>query len=222
MTIPAGSTGERSYTATWTPEQYAVTVTVTPTEGGTATGAGSYAYGSTATLTVQPANGYTLVGWMENGSYVSYDASYTFTVDGARTFTADMRQLALPTFVIHPQDVQVLVGEDAVFTAEALSSDAVTYRWQIDRGEGFYDAGCKQDTFTLSAAALTDNGLRVRCVATTTDGSAYSNVATLTVITPTAGLPATGDRTPVAAAAWLMALSLGGIAIILRRKRAAK
>lgn len=59
-----------------------------PVDGGTITGTGSIAMCSTATLTATPNNGYTFVNWTEDDVEVSTDATYSFTVTGARALVA--------------------------------------------------------------------------------------------------------------------------------------
>ena len=66
-----------------------VTATANPTGGGTVSGFGSYAIGTTCTLTATPNAGYYFLNWTENGTVVSYDASYSFTVDGDRNLVAN-------------------------------------------------------------------------------------------------------------------------------------
>lgn len=65
-----------------------ITVSANPAEGGTVSGGGSYARGSQATVNAVMNEGYDFVGWFENGSKVSNDTNYTFTVQGARTLEA--------------------------------------------------------------------------------------------------------------------------------------
>jgi hypothetical protein len=70
-------------------EYYGINATPNPTEGGTITGAGVYIEGQTCTLTASPSFGYVFVNWSENGTVVSFDASYTFTVTGNRNLVAN-------------------------------------------------------------------------------------------------------------------------------------
>ena len=67
---------------------YQVTATASPTTGGTVTGAGSYQAYSPCTLTVTPAEGFTFVGWQENGKIVSTLPTYTFKVRKNRNVVA--------------------------------------------------------------------------------------------------------------------------------------
>ena len=66
-----------------------VTATANPTGGGTVSGCGNYAYGTTCTWTATPNAGYYFLNWTENGSVVSYDAAYSFTVEGDRNLVAN-------------------------------------------------------------------------------------------------------------------------------------
>ena len=67
---------------------YTITATASPSNAGTITGAGSYASGSTCTLRATPNSGYTFVNWLENGTSVSTNATYSFTVTGNRNLVA--------------------------------------------------------------------------------------------------------------------------------------
>ena len=61
-------------------DHYNITVSVDPEAGGTATGGGSFTYGETCNLSATPNTGYAFVNWTKNGSVVSNNASYSFTV----------------------------------------------------------------------------------------------------------------------------------------------
>lgn len=67
---------------------YTITVQADPTNGGTVSGGGEYLSGSTATVTATPASGYSFDGWYYNDSKWSSNASYSFKVTSAKTFTA--------------------------------------------------------------------------------------------------------------------------------------
>ena len=117
---------------TVTPPDYTVTLSASPAEGGTVTGGGSYADGASITVTATAADGYTFVSWRENGSVVSTDASYTFTVTGDRTLMATFNfSVAVP---VDPEpgsgDVTVTVDPDpdpADITV-TIPSFTVTYK----------------------------------------------------------------------------------------------
>ena len=72
---------------------YTVTATANPTNGGHVTGAGSYTQGTTATLTATANSGYGFTNWTSNGTQVSTDNPYTFTVTGDATFVANFTAL---------------------------------------------------------------------------------------------------------------------------------
>ena len=82
-------TGNRTLVANFTINTYDVTATANPSAGGTVTGAGEYNHGESCTVTATANTGYTFANWTENGSVVSTDANYTFTVTGNRDFVAN-------------------------------------------------------------------------------------------------------------------------------------
>jgi M6 family metalloprotease-like protein len=75
-------------TANFAINSYAITTTSNPSAGGTVSGAGTYTYGANCTVTATPATGYSFTGWTENGTVVSSNSSYTFTVGSTRALTA--------------------------------------------------------------------------------------------------------------------------------------
>ena len=86
-----GGVTDASNTATVTigATMYTISATANPTSGGTVTGAGSYAQGSSCTLTASPSTGYHFVNWTKNGTQVSTNASYNFTVTEDATYVAN-------------------------------------------------------------------------------------------------------------------------------------
>ena len=80
VTIAAGSTGDRSYTATWTPTEYNITLTL---DGGTAVNPTTYTILSEdITLNNPTKTGYTFKGWKLNGVG---DAQMTVTITTGST-----------------------------------------------------------------------------------------------------------------------------------------
>ena len=73
---------------------YVINATASPIEGGIVTGAGTYNHGTTCTLTASANEGYIFVKWTENGTEVSTDATYSFTVTGDRTLAANFTENA--------------------------------------------------------------------------------------------------------------------------------
>ena len=92
LTLVSGATTATislSGTVIDTGQQYAVTVTANPAEGGDVTGAGEYDYGTSVTVTATANEGYTFTNWTLNGTEVSTEASYDFTVTGATELVAN-------------------------------------------------------------------------------------------------------------------------------------
>ena len=67
---------------------YDINLSADPANGGTVSGGGSKEEGSSCTVVATPAEGMAFDGWFENGQLVSNAASYTFTVERARTLVA--------------------------------------------------------------------------------------------------------------------------------------
>ena len=70
---------------------YNINVTANPTNGGTVTGGGTYNQGASCTVSATANNGFTFTNWTENGSVVSNNANYTFTVTGNRNLVANFQ-----------------------------------------------------------------------------------------------------------------------------------
>ena len=87
-------TGNRNLVANFQGQQqsYTITVSANPTNGGTVTGGGSYNQGQQCTVSATPATGYTFLRWTENGTQVSTNTNYTFTVTGNRNLVAQFQQ----------------------------------------------------------------------------------------------------------------------------------
>ena len=68
---------------------HTINASANPEQGGTITGTGSYAHGTQCTLTATANTGYAFNNWTENGTVVSTNASYSFTVTDDRTLVAN-------------------------------------------------------------------------------------------------------------------------------------
>ena len=82
------------------PNTYTVSVSANPAEGGTVTGGGTYEEGTSCTVIATSNSNYVFENWTENGSIVSTNVGYTFTVNGNRNLVANFSQVWLPTFNI--------------------------------------------------------------------------------------------------------------------------
>ena len=89
------------------PQEYTISVSANPSHGGTVTGGGTYQQGQQCTVNAIPASGYTFVSWTENGTQVSTNANYTFTVSGNRALVAQFQE---ETFNIRVSANPVLGG----------------------------------------------------------------------------------------------------------------
>ena len=88
----------RTLVANFTPQQYTITATADPVNGGNVTGGGTFNYGNSCTLNATPAAGYTFVNWTKNGTQVSTNATYTFTVTESAAYVAHFQ---LQTFTVN-------------------------------------------------------------------------------------------------------------------------
>ena len=77
-------TGNATYTATFAPNQYTITVQANDNNYGTISGGGTYNYGTQQTITATPKEHYHFVQWSDNNT----NASRTITVNGNATYTA--------------------------------------------------------------------------------------------------------------------------------------
>ena len=97
-------TGNRTLVANFQAQtqSYTISVSASPTNGGTVTGGGTYQQGQSCTVHATANSGYTFTNWTENGSVVSTQANYTFTVNSNRTLVAN--------FQAQPQNYTVSVS----------------------------------------------------------------------------------------------------------------
>ncbi|MEO5881893.1 MAG: SMP-30/gluconolactonase/LRE family protein [Caldimonas sp.] len=111
------------------------------------------------------------------------------------TLTVNAAAMA-PSIVQQPNDVSVVVGLTAIFTAAAAGVPSPTVQWQQSTDAGVTWANITAATtasYTTPATVLTDSGKRFRAVFTNGSGSATSNGGTLTV---TASTPSAMFTTP--------------------------
>lgn len=84
--------GNRNLVANFTPDTYAVVTSSNPVAGGTTTGGGNFTNGQQCIVRATPNSGYSFVNWTENGTQVSTNATYAFTVSGNRNLVANFAQ----------------------------------------------------------------------------------------------------------------------------------
>ena len=81
-------TSDRDLEARFGVQSFEITATADPANGGNVTGGGNYQYGSTCNLTATAHTGYTFVNWTKNGTQVSTNATYSFTVTESAAYVA--------------------------------------------------------------------------------------------------------------------------------------
>jgi alpha-tubulin suppressor-like RCC1 family protein len=95
--------------------------------------------------------------------------------------------LAAPAFTLQPQDVTVVAPGTAAFTVSASGNPVPTWQWQrsTDGGASFAPIdGATAATYTTPPSTLAEHNTRYRAVARNAQGSATSDAAVLSVITP--------------------------------------
>ena len=106
--------GNRNLVANFTINSYTVTVAANPAEGGTVTGGGTFTYGDDCTVSATEAEGYTFINWTENGSFVSSELTFTFTVEADRDLVANFSTNPQPmhtiTVIANPAEGGTVVG----------------------------------------------------------------------------------------------------------------
>jgi hypothetical protein len=96
-------TGNASYTAIFTMiPQYTITATANPTAGGTVTGAGTYYQNTPCTLTATASTHYEFTNWTSNGTQVSTNPTYTFSVTASGSYTANFAALQSHSVTCNP------------------------------------------------------------------------------------------------------------------------
>ena len=101
---------------------YVVTLSSNPSDGGTTNGDGTFISGSSVTVNATENIGYTFNNWTENGTPVSTNSSYTFTINGNRTLVANFT--ALPS---GPAGVDLgSAGNFAILAGSGVANTGVT------------------------------------------------------------------------------------------------
>ena len=85
-------TGNRNLVARFQKQTFTITASANPTNGGTISGGGTYTYGSTCTLTAIANGSYNFVKWTKNGTQVSTNPTYSFTVTEGGAYVAHFEQ----------------------------------------------------------------------------------------------------------------------------------
>ncbi|MBD3242555.1 MAG: DUF2341 domain-containing protein, partial [Chitinivibrionales bacterium] len=115
----------------------------------------------------------------------SHAGSYQCVVrNGCSQQTSNAATLSIcvpPSITAHPQNADVIAGENALFQISA-SGSGLGYQWERDTGSGFSPiAGATLATYSVEPATLEDSGHVFQCRVTGGCGMVTSNACTLTV-----------------------------------------
>ena len=194
---------DRALVANFSLLQYSITVSSSPEEGGSVTGGGTYDHGEQVTITASPSAGYAFVNWTEDGSVISTNATYTFTVNSNRSFQANYSQNTYTVSVSNNPSSGGTVtgggnyahGSQATITASpstgyafvnwteggSVVSTNASYTFTVNSNRSF-QANYSQNTYTVSVSNNPSSG------GTVTGGGNYNHgeQATITA-SPAAG-----------------------------------
>ncbi len=194
---------DRALVANFSLLQYSITVSSSPEEGGSVTGGGTYDHGEQVTITASPSAGYAFVNWTEDGSVISTNATYTFTVNSNRSFQANYSQNTYTVSVSNNPSSGGTVtgggnynhGEQATITASpaagyafvnwteggSVISTNASYTFTVNSNRSF-QANYSQNTYTVSVSNSPSSG------GTATGGGNYNHGAQATITaSPAAG-----------------------------------
>ncbi len=133
-TFTVSSTTAGEYTATFTAiPQYTITASANPTNGGTVTGGGTFYENTSCTLTATANTGYAFSKWTKNGTQVSTNPTYTFTVTAAGSYVANFDQLVAHSVTCNT----VEGGTISASVSSAYMGDEVTLTATADDGYFF-------------------------------------------------------------------------------------
>ena len=153
------------------------------------------AHGSTTTAPVRktPSNSGTKVGTVKEKDEVDFlakEGDWIKIANGVMEgyvyyWFVDLDNIEIkPTITVQPENTWVMVNEDAVFTVIASGTGTLGYRWQVFEAGSWKDvaSGGTSPSYSFKATAA-DDGKRVRCIVTDSNGKTTSDEAKLTVVT---------------------------------------
>ena len=142
--------------------QFNISASNNPTNGGTVSGAGNYDYNQTANMTATASSGYDFVNWTENGTEVSTNADYSFTVTEDRTLVAnfesetsivDLKNNTIISIYPNPVSDRINIeteGDNSVFSFEIVNTvGQVIYRDNFVKKTTVQTNGFAQDVYLI-------------------------------------------------------------------------
>jgi hypothetical protein len=184
LTASAGSgtnvNGSVSLSGVVEAPSYNITLAPNPFDGGEVIGEGSYTDGTEITVTATKRGNYSFINWTENGTVVSTDASYTFTVNGSdRSLVANFGfikhidaytedggyyLIASPIGQVSPTDVTNMLTNsyDLYYFDQAREYEWVNYKgsngnFNMNRGQGYLYAN-SEDVDLIFIGTANTNG----------------------------------------------------------------
>ena len=139
-----------------------ITVSANLVESGFLSGAGVFDYGATCTLKATPYVGYRFINWTKNGTMVSTDPTYSFTVTEDADFMANFAALS--------QSLQVV----AQYYPDATNSNSqfVKVSWASSTSSAL-DSGTSSDRSTYCIYRANCDGSGQQMIAENITGSQY-------------------------------------------------
>ena len=119
------------------------------------TGSGNFNYGETCVVTATPNTDYNFVNWTENGTTVSSDASYSFTVTGDRDLVANFTTLPLPCQ--EPTNVAVSnIGHHSAEVSWTEGGEATSWMvaYKLASDLTFTEVESTEPTYTLTGLSV--------------------------------------------------------------------
>lgn len=128
-------TKDRNLVANFELLSYNVTTSVNPENAGTTTGAGTYNDGDSVTVNAIPKTGYKFTKWTENGTQVSTNSQYSFTITSNRSLVANfeyqIEELGKKYLIFQALDDNCEIKFN---TESALISYDINLQYSIDKG----------------------------------------------------------------------------------------
>ena len=171
----------RNLVANFQAQTYTINVSANPTNGGSPYVGNTpgithknYTYGQSCTVHANPSSDYSFANWTENGTQVSTDANYTFTVTTNRNLVAHFTQQQYTIIVLADPPQGGMVEGNGTFpagsttTLTACANEGYDFEhWQDGNtqnprtitvnGNATYIATFKQDEYTITTKVTPEN-----------------------------------------------------------------
>ena len=152
------ATANKTLVANFEVITYTVTANAYPVAGGTVSGANTYTHGSSCTLTASANTGYQFVNWTgSDGSVVSSNASYSFTVTSDNTYQANFTK----TTVTSLPWTENFDGYSCSSWTYLNGDWATPLRWEKGACVTYYRSAATSGYYSLEMRANNSNNLVV-------------------------------------------------------------